>query len=144
MKIVDGMLKLKEQAEALDVGTWQYLSNILQTLGKDGMSSEESDDETHEDIEPGYRPSVLPWRRDIEDELGIIDNQRHVDQDLFSSIGAKPWKRWRSPRNQESRRGPKTGLPRSFYRADWIDAQPESYLRGTLKPSEEPFQWMKV
>ena len=83
MKIVDGMLKLKEQAEAPDVGTWQYLSNILQTLGKDGMSSEESDDETHEDIEPGYRPSVLPWRRDIEDELGIIDNQRHVDQDLF-------------------------------------------------------------
>ncbi|KAG0699829.1 hypothetical protein DFH29DRAFT_780472, partial [Suillus ampliporus] len=51
------------------------------TLGDGGMSSEESDIEN--DVECVLRVKNMAWRRGIERELNIIDNQRVLDDEIF-------------------------------------------------------------
>ena len=64
-----------------DKETWQYIEYLITTLGKDGMSSDESDIE-----EGSYNPHLvtkkMTWRRDISTELGIIDKQLKADKEL--------------------------------------------------------------
>ena len=82
---------MKKDVEEDDTNIWRWLADVLERLGTDGMSSDESGME--EEIEIIYHTKVMPWRRDLETELRIIDNQRLVDTDIFAPRGSKPVKR---------------------------------------------------
>ncbi|KAG1901225.1 uncharacterized protein F5891DRAFT_913582, partial [Suillus fuscotomentosus] len=75
------IIELKKDGEDEDLPAWQWLQNIIKTLGDGGMSSEESDIEN--DIECVLQVKNMTWRRRIEQELNIIDNQRVLDDDIF-------------------------------------------------------------
>ena len=76
MKTATSMADLKEQEGAADAPVWQWLSSMVEKLGKDGMSSEESDTDTHgSSIEPVCHTRVMKWWRKIESELQVIDDQ---------------------------------------------------------------------
>jgi len=136
------MAELRTQEGASDTSIWEYLVNLVKTLSEQGMSSEESEDEMNQMIEPAYRPRRLPWRWDIKDKLVILDDQQHLDQDVFKKSGAKPVTRLWCHRNMHTNRPHVSGLPRSFYKRSRLDKQTECFVERTLQPSEKLFHWM--
>ncbi|KAF9236395.1 hypothetical protein BU15DRAFT_63992 [Melanogaster broomeanus] len=89
-----------ERGEKDDALAWEFLNQVITTLGSDGMSSDESG---QEDMEPVFFTRVMPWRRDIAKELKIIDTPRYLDSDILSPQGAKLAKHIRST-NSTSRK----------------------------------------
>ncbi|KAI5995372.1 hypothetical protein EDC04DRAFT_2585874, partial [Pisolithus marmoratus] len=49
-----------------DVELWQWLSDIIDYLGTDGMSSDNSEEE---DMQTIFQVCSMPWRHDIDKEL---------------------------------------------------------------------------
>ncbi|KAF8589289.1 hypothetical protein K439DRAFT_1612876 [Ramaria rubella] len=143
IKTAESMVALKKDAGATEVIIWQWLLDMLKTLGQDGMSSEESD-ETNDSIHSVLRPKNLPWRRNIEEELKILDDQRHLDQDILAPQGAKPVQQIRSPRNPQTNRKPRAGLPKIFYDKEWLSDQTTHYVKKILKVSSAKFSWMRI
>ncbi|KAG1901558.1 uncharacterized protein F5891DRAFT_931587, partial [Suillus fuscotomentosus] len=64
-----------------DLPAWQWLQQLVKTLGECGMSSEESDLEN--DIETVLRVKNMVWCRAVERELDIVDHQRLADDNIF-------------------------------------------------------------
>ncbi|KAF8592245.1 hypothetical protein K439DRAFT_1324844, partial [Ramaria rubella] len=56
-----------------DLVIWEWLQRLVQLLGTDGMSSEESGKEG--DLEDVLQVKTIPWHCDLEKELAIIDRQ---------------------------------------------------------------------
>lgn len=56
------------------------------------MSSDASCKVRYETV---YRMKVLPWRREMDQTMDIIDEARVADADLYSAAGSKPAKRAR-------------------------------------------------
>ncbi|KAF8591802.1 hypothetical protein K439DRAFT_1326519 [Ramaria rubella] len=54
-----------------DLPIWKWLEKLIKHLGADGMSSEESGNEG--DMEDVLRMKAVPWCRDLENKLSIID-----------------------------------------------------------------------
>jgi hypothetical protein len=133
------MVELKESAD--DLPLWEWLQDLLTRLGPDGMSSEES---SIEGIQTVYRVKVVEWRRNIDKELDILDEQRLLDTDIFSPQGSKPVTRIRGDRNPRSERHPVCGLPEALYDKQWLEGQSENYCRMTLCVSQEQFRWFKI
>ncbi|KAF8221025.1 hypothetical protein L208DRAFT_1330472, partial [Tricholoma matsutake] len=75
-----------------DISAWQWMERLLRHLGKDGMSSDESDIEGELDTTV-FCVKMMPWRHNIDKELDIIDKQWVKDKDLFSPRGSKPGQR---------------------------------------------------
>ena len=73
-----------------DVAVWRFLEKVLDLLGHDGMSSEDTCDDLLETV---FRVKVLEWQRPMDEHMEIIDKQRVLDQDLFSRQGSQPGKR---------------------------------------------------
>jgi len=94
---------------------------VLEELGKDGMSSEE-DIEENAGLVTGFRTTKLLWRHD-----GISRMLRKLDdygKRAKSSRGPKPAPRYPGP---PSRREAVTNLPASFYDPVWLG---ENLLQG--------------
>lgn len=117
-----------------DAAVWQFLLNMVETLGSDGMSSDESGDE---DIQTVFNVRAMPWRRDIRKELDIIDVQRALEKDIFTRKGAKVTKCIRSANAPPSSRKPVIGLPESLYDPRWFSQHPGS-------ASDKVFPWMHI
>ena len=132
----------KEQEHAPDVRNWEWLQSMLEQLGVDGMSSEESDN--NGEIEVVYRPKVMKWRRNIDDELGIIDKEHRRLATMHSRRGAKAALRNRSIGNTVSTRPPVCGLPACFYDENWLGKKTDQYVERTLKLSQRKFKWRKL
>lgn len=137
------MIEIKDDEQAADVEVWEWLAEVLERLGRDGMSSEESSDGGG-DLGTVYRVKILDWRRRMDQELDLIDRTRFTDRDLFNPQGSTPRLRMRSSVNQFSNRRPVGGLPESFYDQAWLEAQPEEYRDLTLCVSEKAFSWLSV
>ena len=131
---------MKIQEDAVDTGNWKWLKSVLVRLGHDGMSSEESDVDG-DDVEVTYRPRVVPWRRNIENELKIIDDEYRRIARTQNRRGPQPSRRMRDRRNAVSQRDPVCGLPYIFYDEDWLRTKTGRYVRHTLKLSTETFKW---
>ena len=130
---------MKKDAEEDDANIWRWLADILERLGADGMSSDESGME--EEIEIIYHTKVMPWRRDLETELRIIDNQRLVDTDIFTPRGSKLVKWRRGIGNPQSSRKAVAGLPWVFYDEEWLERQP---LKFHAQIPTEKFKWYSI
>ncbi|KAF8584561.1 hypothetical protein K439DRAFT_1616648 [Ramaria rubella] len=144
IKTAESMVALKKDAGATEAIIWQWLLDMLKTLGQDGMSLEESDYETNDSIHSVLHPKNLPWRHNIKEELKILDDQRHLDQDIFAPQGAKPVQRIHSPRNPQTNQKPPTGLPKIFYDEEWLSDQTTHYVEKTLKVSSAKFSLMRI
>jgi hypothetical protein len=139
--ILQKVIELKKEDEDDDLPAWQWLQKLIKTLGDDGMSSEESDIEN--DVECVLRVKNMTWRRGIEQELSVIDNQRVLDDDIFAPQGSKPMKRICAPGNLTTLRSPVTGLPKALYDTKWIDGLTKGQVER-LDVSSEIFRWMTV
>jgi hypothetical protein len=134
---------MKEFEHASDTPIWKWLLRLIKALGEDGTSSDESevDEQTGYTI---YRVHKMPWRRNIDFEVSMIDRLRFRDKDLFPNQGSKPSPRLRSDRNQDSlRKTPPKGLPKAVYNSEWIAKQSQRDRRK-LRISKEPFEWMSL
>jgi hypothetical protein len=139
------MIELKKDEGANDVNIWEWLLKLVGHLGADGMSSEESGVEANEEGVPQkvYRVKIMPWRRNIDRELAIIDKARLQDKELYSDAGAKPVPRKRSEQNNESSREPVCDLPRVLYDDSWFDRLNHNFRECTLRVSKKQFQWFE-
>ena len=101
---------------------------MVTTLGVDGMSSEESDEE---DFTSVFCVRMMPWRRDLSHELQIIDSYSKGDV-------------LQGPKSARHIRGltqlthkAVEGLPKSLYDGDWLACH-----SGIA--SNTPFPWMNI
>jgi hypothetical protein len=133
---------LHQEARDDDVPVWKWLLQVIQRLGVDGMSSEDTDNANV--LETVYRVKVLQWRKDISHELALIDEKRIADDEIYAPQGAKPPKRFRSGNNRLSTRPPVPELPEIFYDTAWISQQTSSFITRTLAVSKEQFKWLEV
>ena len=139
------MVDLKNEEGSCDVKIWEWLLQLIQYLGVDGMSSEESGVEVNDEgiAQKVYRVKIMPWRRNINQELAIIDKARLQDKDLYSEAGAKPVPRKRSEQNEASSRQPVCDLPWSFYDDSWFDRLNTNFRDCTLRVSKKQFHWFE-
>jgi hypothetical protein len=115
---------------------WVYLNSIVETLDKDGMSSDES--ETEDCGLPVFQLKKMPWRADFSHEMKIIDEQRLAGAAVFTHRGSKPAKRLHNAK-RESVRPAVAGLPRAFYNLLWLGDQ-----RPSFKVSNKKFQRIEI
>jgi hypothetical protein len=140
-KVLHHIVELKKDENDEDLLGWQWLQKLIKTLGDGGMSSEESDVEN--DVECVLRVKNMTWRRGIERELQIVDNQRLLEDDIFAPQGSKPMKRIRASGNPTTSRSSITGLPKGLYNGEWLAGLTERQVQR-LEISDERFTWMKV
>ncbi|KAI5983878.1 hypothetical protein EDC04DRAFT_2616005 [Pisolithus marmoratus] len=105
----------KDTWRVADVELWQWLSDIIDHLGTDGMSSEDSEEE---DMQTVFR----------------VHDSKHKDWSISSPKGAKPVKHIRPSNPFPSARQPVCDLPATFYKPEWLEGNP------TFK-SDKVFQW---
>jgi hypothetical protein len=117
---------------------WRWLQAVIMKLGHDGMSSDESAIDS--DIGTVLHVKKLPWRRNIDKELGIIDRARLEPLRTFGRQGMKPMVRRRG-HALISERDPVEGLPKIFYNNDWIRGLNDE---AALDISQEEFVWMEI
>ncbi|KAG1785671.1 uncharacterized protein HD556DRAFT_1450435 [Suillus plorans] len=109
---------------------WAYLQSLVEMLGKDGMSSDESE---HEDGEVQvFRLKKMLWRADINHEMHIIDQQWLAGAANFTPRRSKPAKRFCNA-IQESSRPAVEGLPRVLYNSSWLNDQLPSFTVSDKK-----------
>jgi len=132
----------KEDDDAEDVEIWGWLLGLLERLGEDGMSSEESDIDMQTGMEV-YYTRRMPWRRGVNREMKLIDDQRFKDKQVYTRKGTKPATRVRNGAKGDTRRFTPKGLPKSFYDKEWLTAQRKTDRRD-LHISEEKFNWMVI
>jgi len=77
------MIDVKLETCATDVSIWQWLQEVTERLGEDGMSSDESDTDQRTGF-PIYRVKHLKWRWKMDSELDMVDRLRVADKDLYS------------------------------------------------------------
>nr|VWO98406.1 Serine/threonine-protein kinase SMU1 (EC [Ganoderma boninense] len=130
-----------------DENQWKKFLQIIDTLGKEGMSSDESDEDvTHL---PCYRVSILPWRREFDAIMDKIDAERLNPKSGYSKRGSRPTPRHRQDKALEgaddirvSRREAVSGLPSAFYDAQWLKGLSNDYVERVLSVSEEVADWV--
>jgi hypothetical protein len=137
------VIDIKDYEHASDTPIWKWLRQVIKALGEEGTSSDESevDEQMGHTI---YHVHKMPWRRNIDFELSMIDKLRFQDKDLFPNKGSKPLPRSRSNRNKDSsQKRPPVGLPKPLYNSEWIAKQSRRDLRA-LAISKSPFEWMTL
>ena len=138
--------------EPFEKTRWREFLDIVKTLGKDGMSSDESTEEegTHRKC---YRISLLPWRRDFDAIMEAINAERFKGESGYSNRGSVPTLRYRQDRRlahskdapasvRVSRRPPVTKLPAAFYDNHWTSMRSTEYVHGVLCGSDEGYEWV--
>jgi hypothetical protein len=142
LETAEETVRCKEQEGAADVANWEWLKSVIVELGWDGMSSEESENE--DDIETVYRPKILPWRRDMENELELIDNEYRRLAKTKARRGPTPAPRRRGAGNTISTRDPVCGLPACLYKESWLAKQSDNYAERILQISLKKFKWKNL
>ena len=111
----------------------------MRELGPDGTSSDECGLE--DGIKEVYYTKVMLWRRELERELRIIDEQWLVDTDLFTPRGLKPGKRIQGSGNLRISCPALASLLQLFYNEQWLDTQPSKLH---MQVSMENFKWYNI
>ncbi|KJA13546.1 hypothetical protein HYPSUDRAFT_59840 [Hypholoma sublateritium FD-334 SS-4] len=142
-KIVDYVIERKIEAGGAeeDIALWKWLRLLLEKLGKEGMSSEESE------VEEGsaravYYVKKMPWRKtDATKHVRFIDKQRDSANGMYARKGNQPVPRIvAGDRGGLSRRPAPPGRPRTLYEEEWLKKQHPSNLTE-LQVSNEKFVW---
>ncbi|EPQ55790.1 hypothetical protein GLOTRDRAFT_93347 [Gloeophyllum trabeum ATCC 11539] len=98
LSTIDQTITIKSERGEQDTPFWTYLRSTIVRYGEDCMSSDDTDEET--DV---FHVRKMPWQRDIERELKIVDDQRDADG-IKDNRGSKPAPRscaWRAKKGQK-------------------------------------------
>ncbi|KAI6159045.1 hypothetical protein EDD17DRAFT_1762978 [Pisolithus thermaeus] len=139
--VLDEMVKSKSEVQDDDLQSWKWLQSLIKTLGEHGMSSKESSVENG--VENVLRVKNMPWRRNIDRELEIVDFQCLLDTDIFSPQGSKPLTRKCSPDNPSTTCDVVKALPLALYDGAWFAQLTERQIEALNVP-QQTFSWMKV
>ena len=126
-----------------EVDTWKYLESVISRYGVDGTSSDESEVEAEEMVEPVFQVHSLPWRRNIDGLLKVVDDEIHLNRKTVRRRGALPRRRTRPRTMVVSTRKPVQGLPRELYDDEWFNGLEEGE-QMVLDVSEERWEWLEV
>ena len=77
----------------MDLKTWKYLLDVVETLGPDSTSSDESECDNNNDkiYYSTLKTKRMLWRhRDLSNMLEIVDNQHLLDKMTHGSAGCRP------------------------------------------------------
>jgi hypothetical protein len=136
------VIKSKEKDEKGDLAVWKWLLSLIKWYGAGGMSSDES---SVDEMQTVYRVKILVWRRNIDEYLRLIDDQRmQVGQQLYHTSGNTPTPRIRTGDLLKSTHDPVVGLPAELYDEDWFKALDDNYRQMTLCVSKEQFKFLKI
>ncbi|KAI6122951.1 hypothetical protein EV401DRAFT_1949054 [Pisolithus croceorrhizus] len=119
----------------------EMVKSKSEMLGEHGMSSEESSVENG--VEDVLHVKNMPWCRNIDQELEIVDFQRLLDTDIFSPQGSKPLTCKCSPDNPLTTHDAVKALPLTLYNGAWF-AQLTKCQIEALNIPQQMFSWMKV
>jgi hypothetical protein len=137
MHIIDRKIGERESPAAVEI--WNWLRNLVDTLGHDGMSSEETS--LGSDIEVGLQVKRLLWRRKIEKELNLIDSaEKNIKG--YMKAGTKPMRQICSNNHLVSSRTAVDGLPRLLYDDEWFKEDKRQEL--TLHIPDVQWDWMHI
>jgi hypothetical protein len=131
----------REIAKLFDPLT-QHL-DVLDTLGPDGMSSDESlfDPDTHQMT---YAVAKPDWRHpDLHHWLKIFDqlqHRNHINSWSLDKRGAFPHIRLGSQKVHKKAHAP-TCLPINAYNPTWLDSREPLYLKHVLCPKMEQYNF---
>ncbi len=142
MTTLQRTIDIKLEECATDAPIWQWLREVIEKLGEDGMSSDESDTDKRTGL-PIYHVTNMKWRQKMVYELNMVDKLRLVDRDLYSGWGAKPIPRLRDERNSDSCRASPKEIPKKLYSAEWLQDQMPRKYRELMIPNED-FQWLQL
>jgi hypothetical protein len=142
---VNDRVKAGENEDRKDLPAWQWLQRMIVHLDKDGMSSDESEDEEKgpKSFRVEFKVKNMPWRRDITKELAIVDAERMTDRDVYHPQGSKPAPRVRLRDAPITSRHAPCGLPRSLYDDNWLEAQLPATQRE-LRIAKRDFEWVNI
>ena len=110
---------------------------IVESLGLDGMSSDESSHECHKG-EATYHIQEKCWRsQQVNDWLKML-NALHLCLQYNGKwqVTAGAWPHFRLPSLEYSERPPVKGLPIDFYSTDWYGNQ-DVFMKGQLKANKQ-------
>lgn len=105
---------------------------ILEKLDKDGMSSEDSDGEPGTGTGTGrmFRIKRLPWRSsELTEWLHRIDGLPTKNSSGAVLAKMSTYRSRISSDAESKTRPPVCGLPRNFYRSDWVRLQSKRAIR---------------
>jgi hypothetical protein len=115
--------------------------DILDALGTNGMSSDESDVDpdsnrtTYTVVKPSWRhPDLHNWLK-VFDQL---HHRKHINSWSMDKRGAFTHIRAGSQKVREAVHAP-SGLPINAYDPKWLDSRESLYVRHVLCPKEEPY-----
>ena len=128
-------------AKLFDPLKWHL--NILETLGPNGMSSDESGVDcntkqlTYTIVKPDWQhPELHNWLK-VFDQL---HHQNHINSWSLDKRGAFPHIRIRSQKVHRKVHVP-AGLPINTYDPTWLDGREALYLKHVLCPKEERYNF---
>ncbi|KAM5532485.1 hypothetical protein V8D89_013838 [Ganoderma adspersum] len=125
----------------------------VKTLGKEGMSSDDSSSDDEDIRHQCYRVSILPWRRDFDSIMDKIDAMRFGPQSGYSARGSRPNpRRWQDrvlafteaevANDILTRHREPVSLPVAFYDEKWLEGCSKDYIEKVLCIPEEAFDWV--
>lgn len=125
---------------------WEFIAKVLDTLGNDGMSSDESGCESSQDGSRRrvFKKKTLPWRRNIDNIIRALNVARAGIEDVVGGHGATPAERSRHPATAASTRAPPIKLPRAFYDDLWYEALHVSARAELDALPADSFVWQVV
>ena len=98
---------------------WKDHLTVIETLGIEGQSSDETDEE-----DPNvYNVRILPWRsKELVKKVAITDKARNTTNGYGNPRpGNRPRTRKRRKDAKESHRKPPRGKPLNYYDKDWYN-----------------------
>ncbi|KAK6971412.1 hypothetical protein R3P38DRAFT_2587258, partial [Favolaschia claudopus] len=138
------LVKLKKKTDP-DRPTWVYFVKVMQLLGKNGMSSDESDTlPTDVAAVPVFKTKLCKWRANtIDAYVGLMDSA--ADDMVKGRGGANRTIRIRSEEVGTSE--PPPGLPEAMYDEEWLaeqrDTRPD-WVETVLRVSKKKFDLLEA
>lgn len=116
------------------------MAKLIDALGPDGMSSDEEDEDSAV-LERQYKVKKLPWRRNMDYHMAVIDKEHVIHSKNRGAPGALPGKRVLG--GSDSKRVPPEGLPINLYNQVWLKSKGSNFVDRFVQPGKEIFEWME-
>ncbi|KAF8134116.1 hypothetical protein K438DRAFT_1787353 [Mycena galopus ATCC 62051] len=137
LKCTEVLIELEEGKDAESSRTWLHMKDMLERLGKDGMSSEEEghrDKGTH--VDDVYYVKLCAWRA-----KPITEYLQHLDEKARElQIAGRATPRVRDELHGDSAAPPVAGLPEKMYDEQWLAQKSDFYVEEKLRVSQEAFE----
>lgn len=116
---------------------WRFMLSLMEHLGRDGTSEDETEPEEGSmgNVSKVCRVLELIWRsKDLIKYLKLIDRDRNV-RNIYGNYhaGNRPRTRLRHPRHSSAIKHVPVGLPINFYDEAWYNSL-SPYVKASLAP----------